>query len=182
MVSGGDAGVFGTAAAVYEAAEAYPDVTVTVLPGLTAAQAVAAHAGAPLGADYAVLSLSDRRKPWATVERRLRAAGAADLVLAIYNPASRSRTTQVKQAKEVLLEVRSADAVVIVGRDVGHRGVAASDHPGRPGSRHHRHGMPADRGQQRHPGDGHRAGLDAAIRTRLSGPTGRHTCVPDSRA
>ena len=119
VVSGGDAGVFGMAAAVYEAAQEYPDVTVTVLPGLTAAQAVAARAGAPLGADYAVLSLSDRRKPWAIVERRLRAVGAADLVLAIYNPASRSRTVQVKQAKEVLLEVRSADAVVVVGRNVG---------------------------------------------------------------
>lgn len=126
VVSGGDAGVFGMAAAVYEAVEDYPGVTVTVLPGLTAAQAVAARAGAPLGADYAVLSLSDRRKPWAVVEQRLRAVGAADLVLAIYNPASRSRTTQVKQAKEILLEVRSADAVVVVGRDVGRADEALS--------------------------------------------------------
>ncbi len=122
VVSGGDAGVFGMAATVYEAAQDYPGVSVTVLPGVTAAQAVAARAGAPLGADYAVLSLSDRRKPWAVVEQRLRTVGAADLVLAIYNPASRSRATQVKQAKETLLAVRSADAVVIVGRDVGRAG------------------------------------------------------------
>ena len=179
VVSGGDAGVFGMAAAVYEVAQSYPGVSVTVLPGLTAAQAVAARAGAPLGADYAVLSLSDRRKPWATVEQRLRAAGAADLVLAIYNPASRSRTTQVKQAKEVLLEVRSADAVVIVGRDVGRAaGVAAGDHPGRPGSRHHRHGMPDDRGQQRHPGHARRAGLDAPHRELRAMPARRQILSP----
>jgi precorrin-2 C20-methyltransferase / precorrin-3B C17-methyltransferase len=124
VVSGGDAGVFGMAAAVYEAAEdpLYAPVRVTVLPGVTAAQAVAARAGAPLGGDYAVLSLSDRRKPWSVIEDRLRAAAAADLVIALYNPASRSRTTQVKEAKEILLEQRSAEVPVIIGRDVGRPG------------------------------------------------------------
>ena len=95
VVSGGDAGVFGMAAAVFEAAEdpAYAPVRIEVRPGLTAAQAVAARAGAPLGGDYAVLSLSDRLKPWAVIEDRLRAVAAADLVLAVYNPASRTRTS-----------------------------------------------------------------------------------------
>ena len=124
VVSGGDAGVFGMASAVYEAAEdpRYADVTIRVLPGVTAAQAVAARAGAPLGADYAVLSLSDRRKPWSVIEDRLRAAAAADLVIAIYNPASRTRATQVKEAKEILLAIRDANTPVVVGRDVGRRG------------------------------------------------------------
>jgi precorrin-2 C20-methyltransferase / precorrin-3B C17-methyltransferase len=121
VVSGGDAGVFGMAAAVFEVAEdpAYAEVEIEVLPGLTAAQAVAARAGAPLGADYAVLSLSDRLKPWPVIEARLRAVAAADLALAIYNPASRSRTHQVKQAKEILLEYRAAATPVIVGRGIG---------------------------------------------------------------
>ena len=119
IVSGGDAGVFGMAAAAYEVADEFPAVGVEVLPGLTAAQAVAARAGAPLGADYAVLSLSDRLKPWDLVERRLRAAAEADLVLAIYNPASRSRDWQVAAARDVLLEVRGPETVVVVGRDVG---------------------------------------------------------------
>ena len=73
------------------------DVPVRVLPGVTAVQAVAARAGAPVGGDFAVLSLSDRLKPWAVIERRLRAVSEADLVLAIYNPASRSRTDQVRR-------------------------------------------------------------------------------------
>jgi precorrin-2 C20-methyltransferase/precorrin-3B C17-methyltransferase len=124
VVSGGDAGVFGMAAAVFEAAEdpAYAPIRIDVRPGLTAAQAVAAKAGAPLGGDYAVLSLSDRLKPWAVIEDRLRAVAEADLVLAIYNPASRTRTSQVKQAKEILLEYRAAETPVVIGRNVGRDG------------------------------------------------------------
>jgi precorrin-2 C20-methyltransferase/precorrin-3B C17-methyltransferase len=121
VVSGGDAGVFGMASAVFEAAEThgYGDVPVRVVPGVTAAQAVAARAGAPLGGDFAVISLSDRLKPWHVVAARLRAAAEADLAIAIYNPASRSRTEQVAMARELLLEVRGAEQVVVVGRDVG---------------------------------------------------------------
>jgi precorrin-2 C20-methyltransferase/precorrin-3B C17-methyltransferase len=121
VVSGGDAGIFGMAAAVFEAAEdaAYADVPIRVLPGLSAVQVVAARAGAPIGGDFAVMSLSDRLKPWSLIEKRLRAVAEADLVLGIYNPASRSRTTQVADAQRVLLGHRSPDTVVVVGRDVG---------------------------------------------------------------
>lgn len=124
VVSGGDAGVFGMAAAVFEAAAdpAHPEhasVPVRVLPGVSAIQAVAARAGAPIGADFAVMSLSDRLKPWSVVERRLRAVAEADLVLGIYNPASRSRREQVVETQKILLEHRSPDTVVVVGRDVG---------------------------------------------------------------
>ncbi|MEU0237770.1 precorrin-2 C(20)-methyltransferase [Nocardiopsis sp. NPDC006198] len=124
VVSGGDAGVFGMATAVFEAAEdpAYRDVPVRVLPGVSAVQAVAARAGAPVGGDFAVMSLSDRLKPWEVIERRLRAVAEADLALAIYNPASRSRTGQVAAAREVLLEHRKPDTVVVVGRSVGREG------------------------------------------------------------
>ena len=109
VVSGGDAGVFGMAAAVFEAAEdeRFADVPIRVVPGVSAVQAVAARAGAPIGADFAVLSLSDRLKPWAVIETRLRAIAEADLVLAIYNPASRSRPDQIAMARKVLLEHRA---------------------------------------------------------------------------
>ncbi|MFV0462988.1 MAG: precorrin-3B C(17)-methyltransferase [Nostocoides sp.] len=124
VVSGGDAGVFGMAAAVFEAAEdpAYAHVKITVLPGVSAVQAVAARAGAPIGADFAVVSLSDRLKPWNVIERRLTHIAQADLVLAIYNPASRSRTHQIAAAQAVLLQHRPPETVVIVGRDVGRAG------------------------------------------------------------
>ncbi len=121
VVSGGDAGIFGMASAVFEAAEdeRYAGVSVRVVPGISAVQAVAARAGAPIGADFAVMSLSDRLKPWDVVVRRLRAVAEADLVLALYNPRSRSRTEQVAQAKAVLLEHKAPETVVVVGRDVG---------------------------------------------------------------
>lgn len=124
VVSGGDAGVFGMASAVFEAAQddRYTGVRITVLPGVTAAQAVAAAAGAPLGGDYAVVSLSDRLKPWDVIAHRLRAIAESDLVLAIYNPASRSRGTQVALAQQVLLEHRPADTPVVIGRSVGRPG------------------------------------------------------------
>ncbi|HXD26985.1 MAG TPA: precorrin-3B C(17)-methyltransferase, partial [Propionibacteriaceae bacterium] len=124
VVSGGDAGIFGMAAAVFEAAadDRYAGVTITVLPGMTAAQAVAARAGAPLGGDYAVISLSDRLKPWSVIEQRLRAIAVADLVLVIYNPASRTRRDQIVRARELVLELRPAETPVVVGRNVSRDG------------------------------------------------------------
>ncbi|MFE3447547.1 precorrin-2 C(20)-methyltransferase [Nonomuraea sp. NPDC059194] len=119
VVSSGDPGVFAMASAVLEAAEDFPDVPVRIVPGLTAAHAVASKAGAPLGHDYCVISLSDLLKPWEIVAERLRAAAVADLVLAIYNPASRSRTWQVGAARDVLLEHRDPATPVVIGRDVG---------------------------------------------------------------
>ncbi|MER7396844.1 precorrin-2 C(20)-methyltransferase [Streptomyces sp. NPDC000151] len=121
VVSGGDPGVFAMATAVLEVAaqEAYADVPVRVLPGVTAANAAAARAGAPLGHDYATISLSDRLKPWEVIAERLAAAAAADLVLALYNPGSRSRTWQVGKARELLLEHRAPDTPVVLGRDIG---------------------------------------------------------------
>jgi precorrin-2 C20-methyltransferase/precorrin-3B C17-methyltransferase len=121
VVSSGDPGVFAMAAAVLEVSDdpAWKDVPVRVVPGLTAAQAVASRAGAPLGHDFCVLSLSDRLKPWSVIADRLAAAAAADLVIAIYNPASKSRTEQLVRAREVLLEHRDPATPVVVGRDVG---------------------------------------------------------------
>ncbi|MFI7102062.1 precorrin-2 C(20)-methyltransferase [Streptomyces sp. NPDC050161] len=121
VVSGGDPGVFAMATAVLEVAaqEPYRSVRVRVLPGVTAANAAAAKAGAPLGHDYAVVSLSDRLKPWEVIAERLRAAASADLVLALYNPGSRSRTWQVGKTRELLLEHRAPDTPVVLGRDVG---------------------------------------------------------------
>ncbi|RKT85975.1 precorrin-2 C20-methyltransferase / precorrin-3B C17-methyltransferase [Saccharopolyspora antimicrobica] len=119
VVSSGDPGVFAMASAVLEVAAERSDVPVRVLPGMTAAQAVASRVGAPLGHDFCVLSLSDRLKPWEVIVERLRAAAAADLAMAIYNPASRSRTWQVAAARDAVLEHRSPDTPVVIGRDVG---------------------------------------------------------------
>ena len=126
VVSSGDPGIFAMATAVLEAVESgngeFADVELRVVPGLSAMHAAAARVGAPLGHDFAVISLSDQRKPWAVIERRLEAAGAADLALALYNPASRTRREQLDRAREVLLRHRSPDCPVVVARDVGGAG------------------------------------------------------------
>ncbi|OLT44584.1 ATP-binding protein [Saccharomonospora sp. CUA-673] len=121
VVSSGDPGVFAMASAVLEQAEdpEFADVSVRVVPGVSAAQAAASRVGAPLGHDFAMVSLSDRLKPWDVIERRLEAIGTADLVVALYNPASKSRSTQLATAREVLLRHRAAETPVVLARDVG---------------------------------------------------------------
>ncbi|WTL50728.1 precorrin-2 C(20)-methyltransferase [Streptomyces sp. NBC_01497] len=121
VVSSGDPGVFAMATAVLEVASSapYKEVPVRIVPGVTAANAAASRAGAPLGHDYAVISLSDRLKPWDVVAARLHAAASADLAMALYNPGSTSRTWQVGKARELLLEHRAPDTPVVLARDVG---------------------------------------------------------------
>ncbi len=130
VVSSGDPGVFAMASAVLEEAATdtgrWGDVDIEVLPGVTAAQAVASRAGAPLGHDYCVISLSDRLKPWAVIAGRIDRAAAADLVLALYNPASRSRTWQVSAVRDLLLRHRGPGTPVVVGRSVGRAGEQVS--------------------------------------------------------
>jgi precorrin-2 C20-methyltransferase/precorrin-3B C17-methyltransferase len=123
VVSSGDPGIFAMASAVLEALDAAPEplrsVDVRVLPGVSAVQAAAARVGAPAGHDLCLISLSDIRKPWSIIEQRLAAAADSDLVIALYNPASKTRRDQLDRAVAVLRERRSAETVVIVARAVG---------------------------------------------------------------
>ncbi len=123
VVSSGDPGIFAMAAAVLEVLDdadgALRDVPVRIVPGLSAMQAAAARVGAPLGHDFAVISLSDIRKPQTVVEQRLDAAATADLALALYNPASRTRRDQLTRALAVIGRHRSEGTPVVVARAVG---------------------------------------------------------------
>ena len=123
VVSSGDPGVFAMASAVMEVLDLDPDehggVEVEVLPGITAAQALASRVGAPLGHDFCVISLSDVLKPWDVVERRVSAAAAADFVIALYNPTSRHRPWQLGRAVELVRQHRSPQTPVAIGRHVG---------------------------------------------------------------
>jgi len=123
VVSGGDPGVFAMAAAVMEAIDhgpaAWRDLDVGVHPGVSAMQAAAARLGAPLGADFCVISLSDNLKPWEVVARRLRAAAEVDFVIALYNPASKARPRQIFEAFEILRAVKDPATQVAFARAVG---------------------------------------------------------------
>ena len=123
VVSAGDPGVFAMATAVMEALHDGParwrELEVRVAPGISAMTAAAARVGAPLGGDFAVISLSDRLKPWETIAARLDAAAHADLALALYNPVSSQRLWQLGEARAILLRHRDPQTPVVLARDVG---------------------------------------------------------------
>ena len=122
VVSGGDPGVFAMAAAMFEAIEAKPEwraLDVVVAPGVSAMQAAAARLGAPLGHDFCAISLSDNLKPWAIVERRLKAAAEGDFVIALYNPASKARPQRIVEAFDLLRALKRAATPVAFARAVG---------------------------------------------------------------
>ena len=121
IVSSGDPGVFAMAAAVFEALEAAPqwqDVSIRVLPGVTAMLAAAARAGAPLGHDFCAINLSDNLKPWPTIEKRLRLAAEADFAIALYNPRSKSRPEGFARALDVLKEAGCGERTIIFAHAV----------------------------------------------------------------
>lgn len=127
VVSSGDPGIFAMAAAVFEAIEfdgkpEWDGIDIRVAPGISAMQAAAAAIGAPLGHDFCVISLSDILKPWEVIEGRISAAATADLAIAFYNPISKQRTWQLSRAIEILLQVRSVETPVILGRNLGRIG------------------------------------------------------------
>ncbi|KIF56390.1 MULTISPECIES: precorrin-3B C(17)-methyltransferase [Pseudomonas] len=127
VVSSGDPGVFAMAAAVLEALHestdpAWHSVDLEILPGVSASLATAAQAGAPLGHDFCVMSLSDNLKPWSIIEKRLDLAAEADLALAFYNPISRARPWQLGRALEIVAHHRVPQTPVVLGRDIGRPG------------------------------------------------------------
>ncbi|HEX8595472.1 MAG TPA: precorrin-3B C(17)-methyltransferase [Pseudomonas sp.] len=127
VVSSGDPGVFAMASAVLEALHESTNadwhrVELEILPGVSASLATAAQAGAPLGHDFCVMSLSDNLKPWDVIEKRLDLAAQADLALAFYNPISRSRPWQLGRALEIVRQHRAPETPVTLGRDIGRPG------------------------------------------------------------
>ncbi|MCH6562865.1 MAG: precorrin-3B C(17)-methyltransferase, partial [Myxococcales bacterium] len=76
--------------------------------------------------DFCAISLSDLLTPWAAIERRLRAAAEGDFVVALYNPVSKRRTTQLVRAVEILRTRRSAETPVVLARNLGRDGEAVT--------------------------------------------------------
>jgi len=121
VVSSGDPGVFAMASAVFEALEAAPqwhDLSIRVLPGITAMLAAASRIGAPLGHDFCAINLSDNLKSWGTIEKRLRLAAEADFAIAIYNPRSASRSEGFARALDILKDAGCGERLLIFARAV----------------------------------------------------------------
>ncbi len=119
VISSGDPGIYAMASLVLEmlaTVETSVRPEVVVVPGVSALNAAAALLGAPLGHDFAVISLSDLLTPWEVIEKRLTAAAGADFVLALFNPKSQRRDWQLVRAREILLTHRSAATPVGIVR------------------------------------------------------------------
>ncbi|MFF4977538.1 precorrin-3B C(17)-methyltransferase [Streptomyces sp. NPDC001083] len=115
LIGSGDAGVYAMASPAL--AEASDDIDVVGVPGVTAALAAAAILGAPLGHDHVSVSLSDLHTPWEVIERRVRAAAEADIVVTFYNPRSRGRDWQLPKALAILSAHREPTTPVGVVRN-----------------------------------------------------------------
>ncbi|MCI8494259.1 MAG: precorrin-3B C(17)-methyltransferase [Lachnospiraceae bacterium] len=126
MVCSGDAGVYGMAGVLLELCADYPKIQVEVVPGVTAAVSGAAILGAPLMHDFAVISLSDLMTPWELIEKRLRAAAAADFAICIYNPSSKKRADYLKRACEIMLEYREGSNLCGIVNRIGREGMSSN--------------------------------------------------------
>ena len=129
LISSGDAGIYAMASLVFELIERAADadwarVEIVGVPGVSAMQVAAARLGAPLGHDFCAISLSDLLTPWPVIEQRLAAAAAGDFVVALYNPVSQRRRTQLVAARDILLKARAADTPVAIARNLGRDGEA----------------------------------------------------------
>ncbi|MEM7289531.1 MAG: precorrin-3B C(17)-methyltransferase, partial [Pseudomonadota bacterium] len=128
LVCSGDAGIYAMATLVFELldngglSDGAKRIGIEVSPGISALQAAAARAGAPLGHDFCTISLSDLLTPWEAIKMRVKAAAEGDFVIAFYNPVSKRRRTQLEYAKGVLLENRPADTPVILATNLGRDG------------------------------------------------------------
>lgn len=126
MVCGGDAGVYGMAGLICQVCKDIPGVEIEVIPGITAATAGAALLGAPLGHDFAAVSLSDALTPWETIQKRLQLAAEADFVICLYNPASKRRPDSLKKAADILLDYCGPDTPCGLARNIGRPGEECS--------------------------------------------------------
>ena len=122
VVSSGDAGMYGMAGLMFELCEDYPEIEIEVIPGITAACSGGAVLGSPLTCDFAAISLSDLLTPWEVIEKRVRHAAAADLCIALYNPASKKRTDHLKKVCDLILETQPPEIVCGLVRNIGREG------------------------------------------------------------
>lgn len=120
VISSGDAGIYGMAPLIYEMKrEKGSDISIEVLPGISAFQKAASLLGAPVGHDFCVISLSDLMTPWELIEKRIKAAASADFITAIYNPKSEGRYWQFYRLIEIFLQERDPQTPVGFVRQAG---------------------------------------------------------------
>ena len=125
LISSGDPGVYGMAGLALELINKkrlWNRFEVEIVPGIPVIHSAAARLGAPLMNDYAVISLSDLLTSWEMIVKRLSHAAQADFTICLYNPKSKKRTKQIKEAQSLMLRYRDPDTPVGLARNVGRKG------------------------------------------------------------
>jgi len=122
MVSSGDAGVYGMAGIMCEVCAAHPEVEIEIVPGITAACSGAAVIGAPLIADFCLISLSDLLTPLEKIRKRLDAAAMADFCIVLYNPRSFKRHDYLERACNHIMKYQKPETPAAVVRNIGREG------------------------------------------------------------
>lgn len=122
VICSGDAGVYGMASLLYEVAAEYEDIEVCVVAGVSAMLSGGALVGAPLGHDFAVISLSDLLTPWKKIEKRLECAAIGDFAVCLYNPSSKKRHDYLQKACDIMLRHRDTKTVCAIARNIGRDG------------------------------------------------------------
>ena len=125
VVSSGDAGVYGMAGLVVDMILDLPEDTrpkFEIIAGVSAVNAAAAILGAPLMHDFAIISLSDLMTPWELIKKRVYSAAEADFVIALYNPKSKRRVTQLDEVQKIILQFRDKNTPVGIVTNAGRAG------------------------------------------------------------
>ncbi|RJS49913.1 MAG: precorrin-3B C(17)-methyltransferase [Methanobacterium sp.] len=111
IISSGDPGIFGMGNVFFQLVGKYSDLEVEVIPGVTAANYAASLLGAPLH-DFAVISLSDILTPLGEIKNKIEHAVKGNLIIALYNPRSKTRIKPFKMAQKILQEHLSSETPV----------------------------------------------------------------------
>ena len=119
VICSGDAGVYAMAGLIIELSDNFDNVDINIIPGVTAALSGGAVLGAPLGHDFAVISLSDLLTPYSVIQNRIKLASQADFIICIYNPSSKNRSDYLKKACDIMLKYKKEDTVCGIVKNIG---------------------------------------------------------------
>ncbi len=128
LLASGDAGIYALATLVWqvldERKKKSPDdkklssLPITITPGISAFQALAAKLGAPAGNDIAIISLSNIMTPKEKILQRVQGALSGDFPIFLYNPRSKTRQDILLQVIKMAQEKLPPTTAVIIGKNL----------------------------------------------------------------
>jgi cobalt-precorrin 5A hydrolase/precorrin-3B C17-methyltransferase len=132
VICSGDSGIYAMASLFFEVLDVvikkadkmneYSELKVEIIPGITAATSSASKLGAPLGNDFAAISLSDLHTNKKLIKQRIDATLKNDFALAVYNPKSNNRDELLKYLIDQIKQLRGPNTLVGVVKNAYREG------------------------------------------------------------